>query len=114
MSRGVNEGIRASLERQRDALLIEVSEADSHPRTALGYSNHQADDGTEAFDQATDLAMRCDAAWMLREVEGALARLADGTYGICRCCGEQIDPARLKAIPYTHCCLKCADHQQGV
>jgi len=113
MSREVYEGIRASLERQRDALLIELSEVDSRPRTALGYSNHQADDGTEAFEQAADLAMRCDASRILGEVEGALARLADGTYGICRCCGKQIDTARLKAIPYTHHCLKCADHQQG-
>jgi RNA polymerase-binding transcription factor DksA len=113
MSHVLYEDLKAALERQREVLLTELSEMDSHPRSVLGYGNHQADDGTAAFEQAADLAMRCNAERMLHEVERALARMAEGTYGTCRNCGKAIDPARLRAIPHTRYCLACADHQQG-
>jgi DnaK suppressor protein len=43
----------------------------------------------------------------LQQVEDALKRVADGTYGKCVTCGRSIDPARLKAIPWTP---YCTDH----
>lgn len=105
--------LKIALEQQREALLAELSELDSHPRAVLGYGNHQADDGTAAFEQAADLAMRCDAERTLHDVDLALAKMAEGTYGTCRACSKQIDPARLRAIPHTRYCLSCADHRQG-
>ncbi|MBT8408666.1 MAG: TraR/DksA family transcriptional regulator [Alphaproteobacteria bacterium] len=44
----------------------------------------------------------------IRLLEGALARIADGTYGICQTCGEPIAEVRLKAVPYTGVCRTCA------
>jgi hypothetical protein len=44
----------------------------------------------------------------LEEVEGALRRLDDGTYGRCEGCGELIAPERLEALPATRRCVKCA------
>jgi RNA polymerase-binding protein DksA len=114
MSHVLYEDLKIALEQQREDLLSELSEMDSHPRSALGYGNHQADDGTAAFEQAADLAMRCNAERLLHEVERALARIAEGNYGTCRNCGKAIDPARLRAIPYARYCLNCADRQQGV
>ena len=46
---------------------------------------------------------------VLKEVEGALQRVSQGTYGICEACGEEISPNRLKAIPWARYCLKCQD-----
>jgi DnaK suppressor protein len=43
----------------------------------------------------------------LRETEGALERLATGTYGVCAACGEPIDPARLRALPTARRCMAC-------
>lgn len=40
-------------------------------------------------------------------IEGALQRIADGTYGRCTECGEAINIERLKAVPYAKCCIKC-------
>ena len=105
--------IRAKLKAQQASIQEELAALDSHPRTVLGYGNHQADDGTAAFDQAADLAMRRNAERLLYDIERALDRLDKGTYGVCRLCGEPIDPARLKAIPYTRYCLSCASRQEG-
>ena len=43
----------------------------------------------------------------LRLVEEALQRIADGTYGVCEDCGEEISRARLEAVPYATLCVEC-------
>jgi DnaK suppressor protein len=46
---------------------------------------------------------------MLRQVNGALARVADGSYGICLHCDEDIKTKRLDAVPWTKYCIKCQE-----
>jgi len=46
---------------------------------------------------------------LLRSVRGALARMADGTYGICLHCEEEIKPKRLDAVPWTKYCIRCQE-----
>jgi DnaK suppressor protein len=46
---------------------------------------------------------------LLRNVKGALARIADGSYGICLHCEEDIKPKRLDAVPWTKYCIKCQE-----
>src|SRR3954452_3353665 len=46
---------------------------------------------------------------MLRNVRGALARIADGSYGICLHCEEEIKPKRLDAVPWTKFCIRCQE-----
>ena len=46
---------------------------------------------------------------MLRNVRGALGRIADGSYGICMHCEEEISPKRLNAVPWTAYCIKCQE-----
>ena len=43
----------------------------------------------------------------LRDVNDALKRIKDGTYGICRYCGKPIDPKRLEARPASSACMEC-------
>ena len=45
----------------------------------------------------------------LTEIEFALKRLKSGEYGICNTCGDEIPDARLRALPWAHFCLKCAE-----
>jgi RNA polymerase-binding protein DksA len=104
--------LKAVLEQQREQLQAELAESGTQPDEGMGYSTHPADDGTVAFEQAAELAMRENAKRMLYQVERALFRMEEGTYGSCRQCGKKIDPARLKAIPYTRYCLHCADLAQ--
>lgn len=98
---------RAKLKEQLERL--EATEYES-----IGYSNHMADDATEAFDQAVDVALKRKVEATLEEVKRALAKFEDGTYGICETCGARIDRARLEALPYARYCLDCqARHEQG-
>ena len=46
---------------------------------------------------------------LLRNVKGALARVADGSYGICLHCDEEIKPKRLDAVPWTKYCIRCQE-----
>jgi len=72
-----------------------------------------ADDA--ANDQATSVAL--DTATMLsqtlEEVQDALRRMEDGSYGKCAVCGREIEPARLEAIPWTPYCLEDQEKLDG-
>jgi DnaK suppressor protein len=46
---------------------------------------------------------------MVRMIERALRRIADGTYGICVACADNIPRKRLEALPWTDCCLHCQE-----
>jgi DnaK suppressor protein len=46
---------------------------------------------------------------LLRQVRGALARIADGSYGVCLHCEEDISPKRLNAVPQTAYCITCQE-----
>ena len=46
---------------------------------------------------------------LLRDVRGAVARIADGSYGICMHCEEEIKPKRLDAVPWTRFCIRCQE-----
>lgn len=46
---------------------------------------------------------------LLREIDAALARIDDGTYGTCQNCGKEIEAARLDALPHVALCIECAE-----
>ncbi|NLH98524.1 MAG: hypothetical protein GX446_03425 [Chthonomonadales bacterium] len=69
--------------------------------------NHPADAGTELFDREKDLALVENVNSLLDQVNGALAKIASDTYGICDACGGRISDARLRALPYATMCISC-------
>lgn len=90
-----------------------IAQIEAEGGTNLGYGNHMADDASEAFEQAKDLALRKNAEQLLAQVKEALARFERGTYGICQQCGGEIDPARLTALPYATLCLRCQQRNKS-
>jgi len=50
---------------------------------------------------------------LLREVEAALNRLRDGTFGICQRCEDEIAPKRLQAIPWAAYCVSCQEKAEA-
>jgi RNA polymerase-binding transcription factor DksA len=72
-------------------------------------AQHQADVGSEAFEREKDFSILDQIEAELGDVERALRRLDDGTYGRCEACGETIGDERLEAMPATRFCLH---HQQ--
>ncbi|MGD2142860.1 MAG: TraR/DksA C4-type zinc finger protein [Anaerolineae bacterium] len=108
-----------SYERARKELLEEEKELreqlrqlESDEYEGVGYGNHMADDGTEAFEQTVGVGFRRRVELSLDRVKAALGKLGDGTYGICEDCGGRIDRARLEVLPQAVYCLDCqAEHE---
>ncbi len=73
--------------------------------------NHLADTASETFERELDEGLEEDAERQLREVEGALERIEDGSYGTCEVCGKAIPEERLEAIPWAKLCVEDARKQ---
>ena len=70
---------------------------DEHPT----FSTHMADAGTDAFDRDFALGLLSSEQDALREIDQAIERIRNGTYGICELTGQKIRRERLEAIPWT-------------
>jgi len=101
------ERARKELLEEQAKLSAQLKRLESVEYESIGYSNHMADDATDAFDQAVDVALRHKVVALLEDVGRALGKLEDGTYGICEGCGGRIDRARLEVLPYAKYCLEC-------
>ena len=69
---------------------------------------HMADLGSDNFEQEFTLSLMETEEGTLGDIEAALERVEDGTYGVCEECGVKIPKKRLNAIPYASMCVKCA------
>ena len=81
-----------------DQDLIQLGRSQADDGASVG--NHMADEGGSIQEADNDLAVRGNVEQVLAEVEHALKKLEDGTYGICEDTGEPISQARLEALPY--------------
>lgn len=75
------------------------------------YDNHPADMGTELFEREKDLALHEHAESELSKVNSALEAMAEGLYGKCQVCKNDIPYERLKIVPYTTLCIEHAELQ---
>jgi len=69
---------------------------------------HMADSGSENYEKDFALELVDSERKILRQIDEALDRLDEGTYGICLGKGEQIPKVRLNAIPWARYCVECA------
>jgi RNA polymerase-binding protein DksA len=69
---------------------------------------HMADIGSDNFEKEFTISLAEAGANAIPQIEAALERIKEGTYGICDECHQPIAKARLKAIPYAHLCIHCA------
>ncbi len=70
-----------------------------------GDDNHLADMATATYDRELDEGLEEGAQHTLDEVEAALLRIDEGSYGVCEVCGEPIGAERLSAIPWARLCI---------
>ena len=104
-------------ERYRELLLEErrkVTDAIAYLQTENPGSKDEeipetgmADTATVTLDREVDYSLEENAAHVLREIDDALKRLDDGTFGTCRRCGKPIGEERLDAMPYVTLCIDC-------
>lgn len=71
------------------------------------YTLHMADVATDTYDREFSLGLGSSEREMLYEVNEALKRIEEASYGVCQSCLKLITKTRLKAVPHTKLCLKC-------
>lgn len=71
------------------------------------HSTHMADQGTDNFDRELALNLASSRQESLYDIEDAIRRIDEGTYGACESCGGAIELPRLKALPFAKKCMVC-------
>ncbi|MCM8780396.1 MAG: TraR/DksA family transcriptional regulator [Candidatus Omnitrophica bacterium] len=74
-----------------------------------GYAYHMADVATDTYDREFSLSLASDSRKLLYELDDALKKIEEGTFGICEDCKILITKSRLKALPYARLCIKCQE-----
>ena len=69
---------------------------------------HMADQATDNYEQEFSLGLMDSEVRLIREIDDALGRIEDDTYGICEGTGKQISRARLEAQPWARYCVEYA------
>jgi len=77
-----------------------------------GYTYHMADVATDAYDREFSLGLASNEQKILYELDDALKRIDEGTFGICEECKSPITKTRLKALVYTRLCVKCQEKKE--
>ena len=98
--------VRSDLADERDRLEAQISALE--PGGGSAFDDNFADSGQVAAEQGENKVLASQLRSELDEVERALAKLDDGTYGKCETCGEPISEARLEAMPATRFCIQHA------
>ncbi len=117
--------IRQRLEAERSRLEAEIydhtqGDAVVYPMDPVSDSNgiasDQADDADAVQNAERMNAITRNSQALLSQVNAALTRIAEGTYGTCVSCGKEIATRRLEALPYATLCIECqakAEHSSA-
>jgi len=103
MKKAEIEEFKKRLEKMRQEMTKLVQEASKDVKTeatSKGYSQHQADEGTDDFDRMVSLRLTDQELKILRQIDRALEKINQGTYTVCDITGEEIPRERLEAMPY--------------
>ncbi|MFC1900521.1 TraR/DksA family transcriptional regulator [Chloroflexota bacterium] len=108
------EHLRARLEDEKKRLLedVEQQEASARPtdiRREGSPFGKREEEATESLELEKRLAVSKQVQDHLNEIEHALHKFEEGTYGLCDSCGQQIAPDRLEALPQASLCVDCKE-----
>tara|TARA_R110000824_G_scaffold31012_1_gene101363 strand:- start:447 stop:770 length:324 start_codon:yes stop_codon:yes gene_type:complete len=106
MSMNLGEKMKPVLEKRLAVLKEEIADIDQTLREPDSQDFEERATENEGDEVLEDLGNA--ALTEIAQIETALERIADGTYGDCVTCGEAIPPARLEAVPQAAQCIKCA------
>jgi DnaK suppressor protein len=109
--------VRQELEAEIAGLTADIREAESAIAERLGDAvgdagDDQADAGAKTFQREHELALTQNARELLELSQRALARMDDGTFGVCTSCGQPIGKARLQAFPRATLCVTCKQREE--
>lgn len=117
MNKAMLERFKKLLLKEREKLHRDIKHLDFKSRQdssgdLSSYTFHMADLGTDNFDRDMNLDLHGTEQEIMKQVEDALVKIEDGTYGKCEVCRGNITIKRLKVIPYARFCLKCQEKME--
>ncbi len=98
--------VKRRLENELAIALAEVDQLDKKLESKADYGLGKGD--PNIYEWELNLALRQKMEGKIRSIKSALRKIEKGTYGQCERCGEAIDPERLKILPHTTFCVRCA------
>ncbi|MCB1243933.1 MAG: TraR/DksA C4-type zinc finger protein [Verrucomicrobiae bacterium] len=101
--------LRDSLLSQMQGIAKDTLRSRAEGSEASAFGMHQADAGSDAYDRDFALNLLSQEQDALHEINEALRRVEDGTYGICEISGNRIPEARLRAIPFARLTVQCQE-----
>ena len=97
--------MRGQIQNSLQGTAEEVKAPDEHS----GYSQHQADQGTDDFGKTISIGLTSNEQDILRQINRALEKIDEKSYGVCDITGEKIPPKRLEAVPYAIMTVKAQE-----
>ena len=115
MNKRQREKLRKRLEERRAEIESDMSYMAAEMRSICvdqdeengSLGNHIADDGSNVAEAERIVTVSEDFQQILVQVNGALERMSEGSYGVCQRCGKPIGEERLEAFPYVAYCIEC-------
>ena len=100
---------------ERAKLVSEIKsiaqDTSTSPREASGdlsaYTVHMADMAADTYERELSMNIVSSEQEILYQVDDALKRLDEGSFGVCQQCSQPISMSRLKAVPYASLCISC-------
>jgi DnaK suppressor protein len=110
------DGFKKRLEERQRELRQTVSRTAQDGREAdLETAQDVADRAANSYTKEFLFSQSSSERQILQMVDGALVRIRDGSFGECISCGEEINPKRLEAVPWTRHCIGCQEKlEQGL
>ena len=93
--------------------IIKHTDDQSGVESGKAHSNHMADQGSDEYQYETTIKFANTEGRYLYNIEEALSRIEDGSYGKCQDCGKPIALPRLKRLPYTRLCIECKEKEEA-
>lgn len=99
-----------ALRSRRARLVAELDRLTEPPKegAAVSFGKRVGDGTTEAVERLATTATAASLSASISDIDRALSKLADGTYGLCDSCDAEIGPDRLEALPASTLCVACA------
>lgn len=109
--------VQSELATERERLATELEQAEAELAELMrdsgdGSGDDQADAGSATWEREHELSLTINAKELLEQIEHALERIEEGTYGTCESCGNAVGKMRLQAFPRATLCLSCKQKQE--
>ena len=98
---------------KRGELSSALGEAQSRVPAAGGWAGDVVDQANADAEAELQIHLHQTDGRLARAIEEALARIRQGTYGVCEVCKQPISKARLEAVPWTRLCLDCKERERS-